>query len=50
MPGYILREGESKVLIYREKIKKRKGKVGRERQQMRGEIMIQDLRAKAAVT
>ena len=42
--------GKSKILIYREKLIKREGEVGRERQQMHEEIMIQDQRAKAAVT
>ena len=37
-------------MIYKEEIIKRDGEVGRERQQMHGEIMTQDQRAKAAVT
>ena len=44
-----IRVGESKVSIYRKRIIKR-GKVGRERQQMHEEITIQDQRAKVAVT
>ena len=46
----ILRVRESKVLICREKIIKREKEVGRERQQMHGEIMIQNHRAKVAIT
>ena len=43
MPQYtdILRVGDSKVLICREKIIKREGGVGREQHQMHGEIMVQ---------
>ena len=37
-------------MIFREKIIKREGEVGRARQQMHGEIMIQDQRAKVVVT
>ena len=37
-------------MIYRKKIIKRQGEVGRELQQIHGESMIQDQRAKTAVT
>ena len=47
MSQYILRVGENKVLINRERIIKREEEVGREWHE---EIMIQDQRAKAAVT
>ena len=46
----ILGVGDSNLLTCREKIYKREGVGGREQQQMHGEIMIQDQRAKTAVT
>ena len=46
----ILGVGESKVLTCREKTIKRDEEGGRERQQMNGRIMIQNQRAKEAVT
>ena len=46
----ILGIGDSKVLTCREKITKTEEEGGREWQPMHGEIMIQDQRAKAAIT
>ena len=42
--------GEQGMDRQREENKKKESEVGRERQQMHGEIMIQDQRAKVAVT
>ena len=46
----ILGVGDSKILTCREMIVKGEGEGGRERQPMHGEIVIQEQRAKAAVT
>ena len=46
----ILGVGDSKIFVCKEKIIKKKGEGDRERQPLNGVIMIQDHRAKAAVT